>query len=261
MKISRIDEIKCSVFCLKLLTHIIFLLITIISLISKNLIFTLCYLLLIILPYLVIIVLNFKNLSKKAFKKDFKRLIDKLISSYFYIFLIFFLIGTFYPKFYDDSSKEIFIISFHFYLFFQTFILINYYSTNDISLKENIKKFLTSVEYAIKENFILNVFCLILLIYLNEYKDLFLGILGSYIFFILTEINKNYNGKSSENNIVIKILRRTQNIGLIFLCCCYEQILNSILENSFNSNINFLIISMTLNLIIIIINYKLNKFI
>lgn len=251
-------------FSIKLLFYNLFLLFDISLLINENFIFTLYYLLLIILPYLVIMFLNSNNLNKKNFKEDFKILFNKLINIAFYIFLIFFLIALFYPKFYNDFSKDIFIISFHFSLLFNTAILVNYYSTNNINTKKNIIKFINALENVITSNYILNLFCLILLIYLRDFKDLFFAIIGSYIFFVLNEINNNYKemhpNKSNKYNNVIKILKFGQYFGLLFLFCCFEEVLNSILSNQFNLNIYFLIFAISLNLINISI-YKSSKII
>lgn len=118
-------------------------------------------------------------------------------------------------------------------------VYINYFSTRNIKFKRNIKNFLRAIEQFFKETFLLNIFVFLFLAMIKNNHELMLGVLCSYIFFFVTEINSIYrkNSKNEEYESVDMILQIALNFSLIYYLESLEMIfIHLIKEKSMDLN-------------------------
>lgn len=80
-------------------------------------------------------------------------------------------------------------------------------------------------------NYIINLSIIFLLIYIRKYSELFFGILGSFVFFQLTELNKEYNNNKLINGygnmqILINVII---NFLILYILADFEKLYNAII--------------------------------
>lgn len=193
--------------------------------------------LLLLLPILITLIFErfSKRFDKKNFREDFKYLFDSLINVSGLLFLIFTIISAMFPKDNnDDNLNYLLFSSLYNSLIIFTFIIINYYGTNSSKLKMSIKQFIESCKKFLKDKFLINVFALILIIIFKNNKELFLGFVVSYVFFLLTEITAIYNRKNKSKAKYNELDIPAQfiiNIGLLYALMQFDKVFIALADN------------------------------
>lgn len=206
-----------------------------IILFEKNSLYTIFMYLSIILPIIGILFLNYMKTPKKeknGFCNDLKYFLNIIINIQIMLFIIYFIICFINNYSGADDFKNLYINVVYYMSVISLYIFLNYYSTKSVGLRKNIKFFLNLLINFLKENFILNLFLFIFIVLFRNSKDLLLGILGSYIFFLLTEINENYKKKEKfQYNILYLKLQIMINIVLMLYIINIEIIILAIVNN------------------------------
>lgn len=208
-----------------------------IKLIMNNWLWGGVIILLLLLPILITLIFErfSKRFDKNNFRENFKYLFDSLINVSGLLFLIFTIISAMFPKdSNDDNLNYLLFNSLYNSLVIFTFIIINYYATNSSKVKISIKQFIESCKKFLKDKFLINVFSLILIIMFKNNKELFLGFVVSYVFFLLTEITAIYNRKNKSKSKYNKMDISTQiiiNISLIYTIAHFDKIFIALVDN------------------------------
>ena len=148
--------------------------------------------LLFIVPVIFSIFLNFNSMSIDDVIEECKYF-WKIIKNIFWTFLLIFFIRYFLSGQYDDIHIEMmFINTFYFTALINFVILINYFSTRYQPFRNNICNFVDGFSKFLEDNFILNLIFIVVVVYIKSNKELTIGLIGSYIFFMLESIHKNY---------------------------------------------------------------------
>ncbi len=217
------------IWCISILLLFGLLLVT-----YNNLLYGFWFLVLLTVPLLVLFVLNLiiKNEIAKKLKSNIEDILEVLLKVFFIIAFIALMIVYFIFKEMDEQVFKFFCYeSFYYSFMIFYFVILNYLGTKSVNIRYNLKNLIKSLDKFFSDNFILNIFVFLILFVLKilfKNKDgLFLGILGSYIFFTLTEINTLYKAekrKIETNEIIFQV---ALNMFLLFVASDLEQLLIS----------------------------------
>lgn len=226
---------------------------------EKNALYTIIIYFCIFVPIIGILILNYIKIPKKQkkyFLNDLKYFFNLIMNIQIILFIVYFIICCINNYSSDNQFKNLYINVVYFMSVISLYIFLNYYGTRLLQFRKTIKFFLDLLIKFIKENFILNLFLLIFIMFFKNSKDLLLGILGSYLFFFLTEINENYKNRKKLNyNDVYLVLQIIMNIILLLYIVNIEIILSAIISGKI-INLNFWFIFRVVILIIaVLVNY------
>lgn len=192
--------------------------------------------LLIISPFLITFIIE--RIDGQFNKKDFddrsKYIVGVALNLAVIVFFVVIMSATLVYKSIDEtSSKYLLFYSLYYSVFIFSFLIINYYATRSISLRKNIMTFIEAISNFFKEKFLISILAIFFSVVLKPVsKDLFLGIVGSYVFFFLSEIDSFYKkNKVSEKeyrkyDIVFQVII---NILLILVLGDFEKLYNYII--------------------------------
>ena len=129
----------------------------------------------------------------------------------------------------------VFLNILYFSTFFALIIFINYFSTRYLKFKICIKTFLDELVKFIRDNFILNLLFFTLLVFIRKNNDLTIGLIGSYLFFVLTTIHNGYKKNINENNknfeLIYKIMQTLLNVFILISFVGVEKIISQYSQN------------------------------
>lgn len=224
--------------------NFLFLILSISILYLKDNLYTIYMLVYLLMPLILSYIINHKKIKKLD-------TIFELVNKICLLIYIIFIFLTFLN--YVEVNDKLYLDSFYYTIITTEIILINYFNANNY-FSSNIITLLENIILFLKDNFILNLFSLILIFIFRNDNSLSLGIIGSYVFFFLTEINDKYNKKkmNNKNNYIDNILLFILNFCLIAYLSNFENVFNSIIYTE-NININYLCI--VIFVLIIFINY------
>ena len=224
--------------------NFLFLILSISILYLKDNLYTIYMLVYLLMPLILSYIINHKKIKKLD-------TIFELVNKICLLIYIIFIFLTFLN--YVEVNDKLYLDSFYYTIITTEIILINYFNANNY-FSSNIITLLENIIIFLKDNFILNLFSLILIFIFRNDNSLSLGIIGSYVFFFLTEINDKYNKKkmNNKNNYIDNILLFILNFCLIAYLSNFENVFNSIIYTE-NININYLCI--VIFVLIIFINY------
>lgn len=115
----------------------------------------------------------------------------------------------------------------YFSIFISMVICINYFSTRYSEFKMSIMIFVDELVGFIKNNFILNLIFIVLIIFFRNYEDLPLALVSSYMFFVLTSVHDKYRTK--RKGVVYKglykVVQILLNIALVMTFIIIERIM------------------------------------
>lgn len=210
----------------------ILLLIGLLLVTYDNLLYGLWFLVLLIIPLLILFILNLivKNEIVKELKSNVENILAVLLKVFFIIAFIALMIVYFIFKEMDKQIFKFFCYeSFYYSFMIFYFVILNYLGTKSVYIRYNLEKLIKSLNKFFSDNFILNIFIFLILFILKilfkNNDGLFLGILGSYIFFALTEINTFYKvekRKIETNEIIFQVIL---NGFMLFVASDLEQLL------------------------------------
>lgn len=111
------------------------------------------------------------------------------------------------------------------------FIVMNYCVTESLKIKHDLKCLIYGIDSFFRKNFLMNILMLIILFIIKlsskNQDGLFLGILGSYVFYMITEINIVYKKMKKNVEMSEVIFQLMLNIVLISLFSDFEYLLNA----------------------------------
>lgn len=135
----------------------------------------------------------------------------------------------------ENDIKIVFLNILYFSIFFALIIFINYFSTRYLKFKICIKTFLDELIKFIRDNFILNLLFFTLLVFIRKNNDLTIGLIGSYLFFVLTTIHNGYKKNINENNknfeLIYKIMQTLLNVFILISFVGVEKIISQYSQN------------------------------
>ena len=135
----------------------------------------------------------------------------------------------------ENDIKIVFLNILYFSTFFALIIFINYFSTRYLKFKICIKTFLDELVKFIRDNFILNLLFFTLLVFIRKNNDLTIGLIGSYLFFVLTTIHNEYKKNINENNknfeLIYKIMQTLLNVFILISFVGVEKIISQYSQN------------------------------
>lgn len=135
----------------------------------------------------------------------------------------------------ENDIKIVFLNILYFSTFFALIIFINYFSTRYLKFKICIKTFLDELIKFIRDNFILNLLFFTLLVFIRKNNDLTIGLIGSYLFFVLTTIHNGYKKNINENNknfeLIYKIMQTLLNVFILISFVGVEKIISQYSQN------------------------------
>ena len=206
-----------------------------------------------IVPVIFSIFLNFNSMSIGNVIEEYKYF-WKIIKKIFWTFLLIFFIRYFLSGQYDDIHIEMmFINTFYVTGLISFVILINYFSTRYQPFRNNIRNFLDGFSKFLEDNFILNLIFIVVIVYIKNSKDLTIGLIGSYIFFMLESIHKNYKRENVEHKAIYKILQIVLNIFLVLYVANIEKVLSMVYQNRYTINYIYSI-DVTIFILLILLN-------
>ena len=135
----------------------------------------------------------------------------------------------------ENDIKIVFLNILYFSTFFALIIFINYFSTRCLKFKICIKTFLDELIKFIRDNFILNLLFFTLLVFIRKNNDLTIGLIGSYLFFVLTTIHNGYKKNINENKknfeLIYKIMQTLLNVFILISFVGVEKIISQYSQN------------------------------
>lgn len=205
-------------------------------------------------------ILNSKNHNSNSEKIliDFQHM-SKNIKVLFISLIVIFLVKMFIL---NEKSADILLWDVtYFTIFIVMIIFINYFSTRYDKFKNCIMIFLDKTVDFIKDNFILNLLFVTLIVFIKRYDDLTIGVISSYVFFALTSIHQEYKKFVNDNNKGFKklyiVMQTLLNICLVYSFSTIERIISGFSQKTMIPIEGKDIICSLLLIIVIIINYFL----
>lgn len=198
------------------------------------------------------------EMKNKELEADTKKIFS-FISKIFVIFLIVCFMKLVYKG--ESSEKDMqsmFLTPLYFTILISEVVYVNYFSTRCLKFRKSIMTFLTETEKFFKSKFALNIIFICLIIFMKRYTNLFIGLVGSYIFFALTDINKNYEKSKNTDykdegvGLLQQLIQTLLNILLLYSFVSIERIYVDIMNGN-NISISFSDASNLLSFIIVIV--------
>lgn len=161
--------------------------------------------------------------------KEFSYLKKFVREMVIYLLLIVFTFEFITVKQFDNM---LFILNLLYYFsFFIWLVVINYLSIRCDKSKKCMKVFMNEILNFFKENFTLNAFAFLLIIFFKNVDSVGIGLAGSYIFFILTTIHSEYKKNIKAENKGLKLsCKICQGILLLTMFIAFtniEEMINS----------------------------------
>lgn len=189
-----------------------------------------------IAPVIFSVFLNFNSMSIDDLVEEYKYFWE-IIKKIFLTFLLIFFIRYFLSGQYGDIHITImFGDTLYFTALISLVILINYFSTRYQQFRKNIRNFVDGFSKFLEDNFILNLIFIVVVVYIKGNKDLTIGLIGSYIFFMLESIHKNYKRENIEHKKIYKILQTLLNLSLLLYVANIEKVLSMVYHNVYAMN-------------------------
>lgn len=182
--------------------------------------------LLVLMPICLVCVLNSNNKNLKEELLYMKKVICQIIKVLICIYFIVLCSS------WDANEGEIFLIFLriaYFTILAILIIFLNYFSTNYNEFRKCIKLFLDKFIIFSKENFIFNLLFVLLIVFINKYNDLAVGLIGAYFFFALTSIHSEYKKEKQqcEYKKIYKTLQTMLNLSLLAHFTIIERMISS----------------------------------
>ena len=154
---------------------------------------------LIIFPIILSIALNYKSIYYQKINEDFIYFFNSMKKVFYYLFIIFGLKIILIDKVTERNVRILILNVIYYFSFISLFVLVNFFSTRYIEFRKCIKLLLTEAIKFVEENFIFNIIFLGLIIFTEKDENIFKGLIGAYIFFVLTGIHSEYKKKKKKN--------------------------------------------------------------
>lgn len=228
-------------------------------------------LLLSFLPIITVIALNrkFKTIKKQNAAKSILVIAKKIFT---YIVLAAILMSTFIII--NGTKVDNVIVNYnitYFACLISLFFYFNYFSTSSLILRIRVEEFLQAINQFFKDNYILNLVLVLVYIFLNQLNnDLFLSLIGAYMFYILTEINNNYKNSKKKVTTYSRVEIGLHTVMNVLFVCFFAFGIEPLLKYMFlkqrltSTNLWYFVIALIIFEVIIIINYfksSIDKFV
>lgn len=185
---------------------------------------------------LILINLIIDNGKDDKLKNDLKyifRVLIEIVKIFIIVYLVDIILWEVTSN--ENDIKIVFLNILYFSIFFALIIFINYFSTRYLKFKICIKTFLDELIKFIRDNFILNLLFFTLLVFIRKNNDLTIGLIGSYLFFVLTTIHNGYKKNINENNknfeLIYKIMQTLLNVFILISFVGVEKIISQYSQN------------------------------
>lgn len=200
-----------------------------------------------VLPFILLCI--FMKNDSKIYKEEPKKKIiyDTCWQTFFVVSASVFFLFVFIRMGRDDALTVVVgqSIAYHiiyFTILIVSLILFNCFSTSSAKLQNRVFIFIKSINEFLKQHFVFNLLVILICVFLHQINDLFLSIIGAYIFYIFTEINNNYKKEiataehASRRDVGFQIF---MNVAFIcFFAFDIEPILHAIIFKSSLPSIN-----------------------
>lgn len=184
----------------------------------------------------ILINLIIDNGKDDKLKNDLKyifRVLIEIVKIFIIVYLVDIILWEVTSN--ENDIKIVFLNILYFSIFFALIIFINYFSTRYLKFKICIKTFLDELIKFIRDNFILNLLFFTLLVFIRKNNDLTIGLIGSYLFFVLTTIHNGYKKNINENNknfeLIYKIMQTLLNVFILISFVGVEKIISQYSQN------------------------------
>lgn len=158
--------------------------------------------------------------------------------------------------------EQVIYLSFYFIVVICEWLLINYFATTSVSLRKTIMAFIQAIDSFFKQNFLISIVVLIFSISLQFIsKELLMGAIGSYLFFLLTEVNNYYKSEKEDSRKYNKYdiaMQFLVNIAFIFVLSDFELIYHLFIDSRKNESIQW--IQTFIHILIFILLVGINRF-
>ena len=188
------------------------------------------------IPLSILINLIIDNGKDDKLKNDLKyifRVLIEIVKIFIIVYLVDIILWEVTSN--ENDIKIVFLNILYFSTFFALIIFINYFSTRYLKFKICIKTFLDELVKFIRDNFILNLLFFTLLVFIRKNNDLTIGLIGSYLFFVLTTIHNGYKKNINENNknfeLIYKIMQTLLNVFILISFVGVEKIISQYSQN------------------------------
>lgn len=196
------------------------------------------FILLFIFPTTLSILTNLiiENDKTDKLKDDLKYIFNVLFKIVKIFITICFTYIILYKVTTNENDIKIMVLTIlYFSILFSLIIFVNYFSTRYVKFKFCMIIFLDELVKFIQDNFILNLLFFTLLVFIRESKDLTIGLIGSYFFFVLTTIHdgykKNINGYNKNFKFVYKFIQILLNLFILVSFICIEKMICQYSQN------------------------------
>ena len=184
----------------------------------------------------ILINLIIDNGKDDKLKNDLKyifRVLIEIVKIFIIVYLVDIILWEVTSN--ENDIKIVFLNILYFSTFFALIIFINYFSTRYLKFKICIKTFLDELIKFIRDNFILNLLFFTLLVFIRKNNDLTIGLIGSYLFFVLTTIHNGYKKNINENKknfeLIYKIMQTLLNVFILISFVGVEKIISQYSQN------------------------------
>ena len=165
---------------------------------NKNDLITLFLTCFIFLPFVIFYLLHKIDKNEEIFKEKISFLLENGKKLNYLMIILFFVIclTNQYVKMEEyESLLEQFSYFYMAIMYFLSMIILNIQDSLFIS---KVQLFVNSIEKFIKDYFVTNIFLIIILFLFRNHSDIKVGLISSYIFFVLTRTNEMYLSDKEE---------------------------------------------------------------
>lgn len=168
--------------------------------------------------------------NKKYDKLGITKILDFCATLFILIFFVY-TASTLYLPDININSEYLYAVAsraIYFTISFEITLITLYYSLNILALKNNIIAFINSTEKFIGNNYLIHILmAVVLFIASSQNMELFIGLIGSYAFYVLSGINEIYMHKEHKEKINTEDIIFIVLLGfiLIYLLVYVEQLI------------------------------------
>jgi hypothetical protein len=192
----------------------------------------------ILFPFLIIFLIEWKDdtFNRKEFSEKLKFIINVSVNLSLIVFSTFMLSAVLLYKDLNQESLKYFMAnSLYYSVLIFTFLIVNYFATKSKTLRASIMAFIKSINNFLNKKSLISILVIVFAIILKPVsKELLIGLIGSYLFFFLTEIDNFYKDNKADEKRYNKydiFFQVIINVLLIINLADFEKIFNIIVYN------------------------------
>lgn len=194
--------------------------------------------LIIIFPFLITFLIEWKgnNFSRKDFFEKLKFIANVSVNLSLIVFATLMLSAVLlYKDLNQESFKYFMSNSLYYSVLIFTFLIVNYFATKSKKLRESIMAFIKALSNFFSKKLLISILVIVFAIVLKPVsKELLIGLIGSYLFFFLTEIDNFYKDNKADDNKYNKydiFFQVVINVLLIINLADFEKLFNLVVYN------------------------------